>query len=113
MLELGGYSQRAITFQDHLLWRKLLEKGKGSNIDEVLMKVRMNPDSISIDEKWRPTKFHEIRQRSLMNSELSEEDSQELTKIIKGQTEHFKLAAYYCLIGKKFLWNNYQPMKDP
>lgn len=112
VLQYGGYNQHAHSFEDHFLWLSILKKGKGQNLKEPLIQVRLNPDSVTIDENWRPRNFHRIKTKVLQNQCIEEEDGQQLLQILQEQnTKEIKEGAYYALLAKKFLWNNYQPSK--
>ncbi|RYY91758.1 MAG: glycosyltransferase, partial [Chitinophagaceae bacterium] len=45
VLAAGGYPEGAHTFEDHLLWTRLLPAGKGLNSPEPLVQVRLNVSS--------------------------------------------------------------------
>ncbi len=111
--ELGGYDTRAHTFEDYFLWIKLIEKGKVMNFSKPLIAVRLNPESITIDEKLRGKKFIALKREMLFESKnITEEQEQRLLKILKSQNfVEFKKYSYHILIAKKYLWNNYQPAK--
>jgi glycosyltransferase involved in cell wall biosynthesis len=112
VLAVGGYPKNALTFEDYLLWAKLLDKGKMCSLNKVYLDVRLNPDSVTIDEKWRGPEFIEIRTRSLKNGFVSDEDAKRLKEIISGQNfGAYKKGSYYALVGKKYLWDNPQPKK--
>ena len=109
-MENGGYNPNAHSFEDHLLWVQLMSKGKMLNMHEPLIKVRLNANSITIDERWRPDKFRKIKSNVLHNGKINEVQGAELKAIIKKQNRlNWKNGAYYALLGKKYLWNNYQP----
>lgn len=111
--ELGGYDTKAHTFEDYFLWIKLIEKGKVMNFNKPLIAVRLNPESITIDEKLRGKKFIALKREMLFESKnITEEQEQRLLKILKSQNfVEFKKYSYHILIAKKYLWNNYQPAK--
>jgi len=112
VIDAGGYDKNAITFEDHLLWRNLSSFGKMKNIRKPLMMVRFNPASVTIDEKWRGKEFVEIKQRAIEQGIVSEEDAAALKDILKKQNfAAYKDASYYSMIGKKYLWNQYDPVK--
>ena len=112
VLEAGGYDVFAYAFQDHLLWSKLLRNAKGANLKEVLLKVRLNPESISIDEKWRKKRFLEIKSGAIQKGHITESEGKELLGILKEQdVRRIKEGSYYSLLGKKYLWDNHQPRK--
>jgi hypothetical protein len=100
----------AYAFEDHLLWSKLLGYGKACNLLCTLVKVRLAPESVSIDEKWRTKRFHEIKSGSISRGDITEEEGKELARILKKQNNHkVKQGSYYALLGKKYLWDNHQP----
>jgi glycosyltransferase involved in cell wall biosynthesis len=105
-----GYDISAHSFEDHLLWLQLKEKGKMYNMPERLLSVRINPGSFTIDEKKRTGKFRKIKAKALNDRRISAEDGQKLLEIISNQnTGSGKQGAYHSLLAKKFLWNNYDP----
>lgn len=106
VMDLGGYPKDALTFEDHMLWMRLIQVGPVCNLPEPLLKVRFNPESVTVDEKWRGAEFMAIRRRSLLNREVSPEDALRIRELIARQNfAEFKKAAYYAMIGKKYLWN--------
>jgi len=111
--ELGGYDTKAHTFEDYLLWIKLIEKGKVLNFDKPLIAVRLNPDSLTVDEKLRGKSFIALKKEILFESKnITDKQEQDLLKILKKQNlATFKKYSYHILIAKKYLWNNYQPAK--
>ena len=111
VIAAGGYNPHAHSFEDHFLWVKLLEKkGFAMNLHEPVLKVRLNPGSVTIDEKWRGRKFRNIKYRSLKQARITENDGHALKKILETQdTSPIKEGAYHAMLGKKYLWNNYQP----
>ena len=112
VLNVGGYNIHAHTFEDYLLWKKMLAKGKGCNLPQKLLKVRLNPDSVTIDEKWRCKRFHKIKEGALAQENIMEAEGNELLAILKEQDiQKIKEGSYYALLSKKYLWNNYQPKK--
>jgi glycosyltransferase involved in cell wall biosynthesis len=112
VLKKGGYNEHAHCFEDHLLWLAIVEEGKAFNFREPMIKVRLNPGSVSIDERWRPRAFHRIKTRAIESQSISVQDGRQLLKIIAGQNvKEIKEGAYYSLLAKKFLWDNYQPRK--
>lgn len=107
VIDAGGYDDHAITFEDHMLWRKLGAYGKIMNMRQSLIKVRFNADSVTIDEKWRGKEFIELKHRSIQQGYVTPEDFETLKAILKKQNfTEYKRAAYYTMIGKKYLWDN-------
>ena len=108
----GGYDENAHTFEDHLLWATLIHQGKVCNLRESLVKVRFNPESLTIDEKWRGRRFNELKYAAIQKRSITKKEGDEILSIIRNQdTSSIKKGAYYSLLAKKYLWNNYQPVK--
>jgi glycosyltransferase involved in cell wall biosynthesis len=108
----GGYNEHAYTYEDHFLWVNILKNEKACNLSQALIKVRLNPESITIDERWRTRKFRSIKYSTLKNKNITEAEGNELYQIGgKQYSPKIKQGAYYALCGKKFLLNNYQPEK--
>jgi glycosyltransferase involved in cell wall biosynthesis len=105
VLTAGGYPLHAIHFEDHLLWKKLLSYGKMINIPEALIRVRFNPESVTLDERWMGRAFRRIRKRSVLRGYVSSEDAEILRTSAFYASQDFKRAAYHEMIGKKYLWN--------
>jgi glycosyltransferase involved in cell wall biosynthesis len=112
VIESGGYSLRAHNFEDYFLWIQLKKYGKFNNLTKRLIKVRFNPSSSTIDEKWRGRLFREIKRKIIKRGTITKEEGDVLFAIIKKQNvRKIKEGAYYALCGKKFLINNHQPKK--
>jgi glycosyltransferase involved in cell wall biosynthesis len=112
ILSNGGYNEHAYTFEDHFLWVNILKNAKACNLSQALIKVRLNPESITIDEKWRTRKFREIKYNTLKRRRITAAEGLELQAIGEQQySPKIKEGAYYALCCKKFLVNNYQPEK--
>jgi glycosyltransferase involved in cell wall biosynthesis len=108
----GGYNKHAYTYEDHFLWLNILKNEKACNLSQPLIKVRLNPESISIDGKWHTRKFHSIKYSTLKKNNITESEGEELYQIsTRWYSPKIKAGAYYALCGKKFLLNNYQPEK--
>lgn len=111
-VKLGGYPKGAIHFEDHLFWTLFFAEGKLCNLKDKLIKHRFNPASVTIDERWRGPEFKEIKYNSIKRGYVTDEDAARLKNLlVKQDLGKYKEAAYYSMIGKKFLWNNYAPAK--
>lgn len=109
-LSLNGYPPGAIHFEDHIFWTLFFKKGRLCNMPDSLIKHRINPESVTIDEKWRGPVFRNIKYRSIREGFVSPENAEVLRTLSKKQDfVKYKEAAYYSLIGKKYLWNQYRP----
>jgi len=112
IIAAGMYDVNAHNFEDHLLWRKVIQLGKVYNIKENLVKYRFNPESVTIDEKWRGRRFNKLKYEAIENGYLSKENADEILQIIKSQdTDKIKKGSYYSLLAKKYLFNNYNRVK--
>jgi glycosyltransferase involved in cell wall biosynthesis len=112
ILACGGYCAHAHSFEDHLLWVEVLKRGKGCNLPEPLVQVRLNPGSLTIDERWRTRRFLQLKAKVLRTESITAEEGAELLRILRQQdNRRIKEGAYYALLSKKYLWNNYQPGK--
>jgi len=108
----AGYNTHAHSFEDHLLWQQLKTKGEMYNMAEQLLRVRLNPGSITIDERKRPGGFHRIKTKALQSGTISSQEGDKLRRLIDEQNNAAtKQGAYYSLLAKKFLWNNYNPAR--
>lgn len=112
IIDAGAYNLLAYAFEDHLLWSKIIRQGKTCNLPEALIQVRLNPESVSIDEKWRTKRFHEIKSKTLLKGTITDSEGEELLQILQKQnTVEIKEGSYYSLLGKKYTWDNHQPQK--
>jgi glycosyltransferase involved in cell wall biosynthesis len=112
VLQAGSYSLYAHNFEDYFLWIQLVQFGKCCNLPETLIKVRINPDSATIDEKWRGRRFRRLKREIIRKGTITEREGAALLAIIKGQeTRRIKEGSYHALCGKKLLADNYQPAK--
>jgi glycosyltransferase involved in cell wall biosynthesis len=112
ILKAGGYCRDAHNFEDYLLWVKLVDSGKWYNLPETLIKVRINPSSVTIDEQWRGKRFRRLKREIIRRGSVTKEEGEELWRIIRSQeTKKIKEGAYHALCGKKFLADNYRPAK--
>ncbi|MDN3548010.1 glycosyltransferase family 2 protein [Mucilaginibacter aquaedulcis] len=112
ILNAGGYNEHAYTFEDHFLWANILKSQKACNFSQPLIKLRLNPESITIDEKWRPSKFLEIKYASLKNRSITPQEGILLAEMGEKQySPKIKEGSYYALCAKKLLVNSFQPQK--
>ena len=112
VIKAGSYSLRAHNFEDYFLWMHLKKYGKLYNLREQLIKVRFNPSSVTIDEKWRGSAFRKMKRNIINRESITQEEGDEILSIIKSQDiQKIKDGAYYALCGKKFLIDNHQPKK--
>jgi glycosyltransferase involved in cell wall biosynthesis len=112
ILSCGGYDINAHTFEDHLLWVKVITRGKVCNFRESLIRVRLNPASVTTDERLRGKRFLQLRKNILSRNEVvTPGEGAELMAIIKSQDSlRIRTLGYHLFIAKKYLWNNYRPV---
>lgn len=112
VLAAGGYSANGFSFEDHMLWLQLIKRGKVCNLQQPLVQYRFNPESMTIDEKWRGKRFMQLKSNLLLRGYATDEEIKELEAITRHQeSKSIKYGAYYALCAKKFLFNNYKPRK--
>lgn len=112
VLEAGGYSEHAHNFEDYLLWTRLLKAGRLANLPLPLIRVRFNPASVTIDEKWRGVEFRKLKRSVIRRGSITQDEGRQLQQIISHQeVKRYKEGSYHALCGKKFLTDNYQPAK--
>lgn len=112
VLSAGGYSHFAHHFEDYFLWVNLVKSGKCCNLPETLIKVRFNPDSLTIDEKWKGEVFRKLKMKIIRKGTITEKEANTLRRIItKQEGRKTKEGSYHALCCKKFLADNYQPAK--
>jgi glycosyltransferase involved in cell wall biosynthesis len=112
VIKSGGYSLHAHNFEDYFLWTHLKNYGKFYNLPQQLIKVRFNPASVTIDERWRGRFFRKMKRDIINKGFITEQDGAGLLSIIKRQDiNKIKEGSYYALCGKKYLLNNHQPEK--
>lgn len=112
VMATGGYCPHTHNFEDYLLWIQLKKYGKYHNLPEPLIRVRFNPGSVTMDEKWRGNRFRKLKKQIIRRGYATETDGHHLKAILQKQdVHHIRQASYYALCGKKFLLNNHQPGK--
>lgn len=112
VIKAGGYSVHAHNFEDYLLWMQLLKSGKFYNLPQQLIRVRFNPASVTIDERWRGRFFRKMKREIINKGTITEKEGSHLLSIIKSQDfQNIKEGAYYALCGKKILLDNHQRKK--
>jgi glycosyltransferase involved in cell wall biosynthesis len=111
VLDCGLYNVNAHSFEDYFLWIHLIKLGKVCNFKEPLIKVRFNASSVTVDEKDREAVFVEIKKKALKTGTITDAEGSLLLKSIKRLDKQKKESSYHRMLGKKYLWNNYQPAK--
>jgi glycosyltransferase involved in cell wall biosynthesis len=113
VVKVGSYSLFAHNFEDYFLWTKLINEGKLCNLPETLIKVRFNPASVTIDERWRGSRFRYLKRSVINTGMINREIGNELLSIIQKQNnKKIKEGAYFALCAKKYLTDNFQPERS-
>jgi glycosyltransferase involved in cell wall biosynthesis len=108
----GGYSVHAHNFEDYLLWMQLMKEGHFHNLSSELIRVRFNPASVTIDERWRGRYFRKMKRDIIRKGSITATEGSSLLDIINSQNiRHIKEGSYYALCGKKYLLDNRLPKK--
>lgn len=108
--QCGGYDLASSGFEDHLLWLKMLRSGPAANLPQALIRVRLSPESFTIDERWQHPLFRRLKSTVLKRGHLLPEEGAQLAALMKrANRQPIKLGAYHALLGKKYLWNNHRP----
>lgn len=113
-LEVGGYPELVILSQDGVFFKKMGQVGELINLKKNLIKYRITPSASSRRSKEENDILFPIKQKYLNDEDLSEEDKKSveaLRILLKKRKVNGKFADYYILIGKKFLFRNYQPLQ--
>jgi len=110
VLDCGSYNVNAHSFEDYFLWIHLIKLGKVCNFKEPLIKVRFNASSVTVDDKDRDTVFVQLKKKAIETGKLTDEEGALLLGSIKRLSKFKKESSYHRMLGKKYLWNNYQPV---
>ncbi|SHI94601.1 glycosyltransferase [Aquimarina spongiae] len=110
----GGYYEKIKQyFEDHLLFKKMLKYGDLYSLQEPLLHYRLVSTSITSNKEFM-SEYLAIRQRTLVNESISDEDRDRLFEIKKhGNTNlNFKKSKYHLYLGKLYLWKNVNKKKS-
>ena len=107
VIAAGSYDENAYLFEDHFLWIKLIKMGKVANLKKALISVRLNPSSVTIDQRDCSSEYLRIKNKAIQTGLLNDEEGAILRKNVIKISASQKLYSYHAYLGKKFLWNNY------
>lgn len=113
-IKCGGYYEKIKQyFEDHLLFKKMLEYGDLYNLQEPLLNYRLVPTSITSNKEFRK-EYISIRQRVLVNEVITDEDQKKLFEIKTRGNKNlkFKKSKYHLYLGKLYLWKNVDKRKS-
>jgi glycosyltransferase involved in cell wall biosynthesis len=107
VIAAGAYDENAYLFEDHFLWIKLIKLGKVANLKKALISVRLNPSSVTIDQRDCSAEYLNIKNKAIQTGLLNDEEGAILRKNVIKISATQKLYSYHAYLGKKYLWNNY------
>lgn len=110
-LKVGGYPNVPVG-QDLLFFSKLSKIGKFMNIDESLIKYRINPMAVSRKSSEIKKIFKLIIEEYIDKGTLNDDLVEELKRKKTNQGQRSKHYEYHLLLAKKYLWNNFQKQKS-
>jgi len=109
----GGYhtDDKLYIFEDALLWNQMKEYGKMANLEEPLIKYRLMPFSASTKSGKESIITNNIYKDTIANKGISEENRKQLIEFKLATDKKGRLFNYHMHLSRKYLWNNYSPMK--
>lgn len=112
VMDSNMYPEKAHSFEDHVLWNNIKEKGKFKNFDLELIDYRFSTSSVTVDKEDYEEDFLLTKQKVLNTGVITDEDEQVILKSLQKIDKTKKEISYHRLLAKKYLWNNYQPKKS-
>ncbi len=109
VIEAGLYNEFAFTFEDHLLWTRLINIGKFYNSDKYYIKVRFNAASVTLDAKDYDPALIKLKNKALQSQNINEEEGVKIKYLFSKINNQVKKSSFHRLLAKKYLWNNYNP----
>ena len=110
-IQSGGYYDDLNISEDTVLWNKMQHFGKMANIEEALIKYRLQPSSLSIKTGTKAIAIDKIFKEIISEDKVSYSNKTKLLEIIKGLDVNERYFNYYFHLAKKYLFNNLQPKK--
>ncbi len=104
LLKFGLYCEHMKKSQDVVLFNRLMNYGKYSNLNISLIKYRIKPRSVSIHNKKAFIEMGIILSEAINNNCLSDSSQQKLEVIIKSNSRNKEFETYI-FIGKKYILN--------
>jgi len=107
---VGGYPESfKYAPEDTVFFNRMAKTGAFANIPLPLLKYRLTPQSLSGRNRINRKVMVKLIKKEL-NEGLSDNDLLLLDALSKKVTSNMKTSAYYSLLSKSYLWENYQPM---
>lgn len=97
--------------EDSILWHNMQKYGKMTNLQEPLIKYRLVPDASTTKSGKELGEIYKIFEDIIRDQYLSAINREKLLKIKHYLNPVEKERIYYIHIAKKFLFNNFQPVK--
>lgn len=110
----GGYNikDQLYIFEDTLLWNEMRHLGKMANIKEPLIKYRILPNSVSTKSGKEARLVNRIFYQTVQEKKLKKANSEVLFKIRNNIDFVEREKTYHLYLAKKFLFNNFAPVKS-
>jgi glycosyltransferase involved in cell wall biosynthesis len=109
--QIGGYTEYMRRAQDVVLFNKMLNLGSFHNLPIPLLEYRVVPTAIG-GNKMRPILLGEILTKAINNQTVNAELLDHLKSTLKTRNDIERQYSYNLFLGKKFLWDNYNPVKS-
>lgn len=106
--KVGGYPE-IYRIEDVIFFNKLAKIGELRNISDVLIKYRLVPTAVTTKSDKKDSKIIERIILEAINNTITDEQINVLKETTINKSNTSKYAIYYQHLGKKYLWNNYQP----
>lgn len=113
ILKVGGYEEAAYAFEDHFLWVNVINNKLGLThvLKDVLVDVRLNPSSVTVDFNDYDSEYLKSKQHVLSTGHIDKESAKILKNSFKKLDKKLKALSYHRLLAKKYLWSNYNAKK--
>lgn len=108
--EIKGYDKLPIG-SDTVFFLKVRKFGKLANINKELIKYRLSPSSISMNDRHIKKRLKNVIKQYTNMGKLSSKNIQKLSQLLKKQRKHDGEFNYYLLLAKKYLWDNHNTPK--
>lgn len=110
----GGYFDeisKLYSFEDTILWNKMLRYGAMTNLPQPLIKYRLLPGAATAKSGKEAIAAEKILLEIISEDMLSEKNRLELIRIKSSINKDQRILNYHLHLAKKYIFNNYQPLK--
>lgn len=107
-LKAGSYPTSMKRAQDVVLFYKMQEYGKMTNLPEILIEYRVTPFSLSVRSKKDSRFINQLIELAIQNKTPETSLLNQLENNINEKGSKNRFFNYYLFLSKKFLWNRPQ-----